>query len=86
MSFNSGLICGKCSKFLTYLDDDVMCDGFCNHRFHISCVQISIYSKQTFFKNKNVKWFCDSCCSILKNLKEIYDLESSMKTIKISKG
>lgn len=86
MSCRNSTHCGKCSKFLTYLDDDICCDGFCNHRFHISCANISNYIKETVFIHKHVKWFCDCCCKILKHFKEIYDLELSIKTIKISEG
>lgn len=81
----TNFICGKCSKFLTYMDDDIRCDGFCNHRFHISCTEILYYSKESFL-HKNFKWFCDCCCEILKHFKEIYDMELALKKIKISQG
>lgn len=82
----TSVICGKCKNFLTYMDEDIFCDGFCNHRFHISCAKISNYSKEINFIQKNVKWFCDCCCDILKDFKQNYELELSFKTIKISKG
>lgn len=79
-------ICGKCLKFLTYMDDEICCDGFCNHRFHFLCANISYYPKESVFLHKNFKWFCDCCCEILKNIKGSYDLELSFKNIKISEG
>lgn len=86
MSCTSSTHCGKCSKFLTYMDDEICCDGFCNHRFHISCANLSNYLKELISIEKHVKWFCDCCCDALTNLKGIYGLEMSLKTIKISQG
>lgn len=82
----SSTVCGKCTEFLIYKDDDISCDGFCNHRFHTACANITNHSKELNFIQKNVKWFCDFCCEILTHYKSVYQMELSFKAVKISNG
>lgn len=64
-------LCPVCSKLVTYEDNGMQCDAFCNKWHHAACVKVNVrtYKKIVELKD-NVKWICSDCTGRLSNIRD----------------
>lgn len=73
-------ICTKCSVALRRAEKNIKC-GWCEHIFHITCVNISEDDRDYIGNNANLVWYCDVCIQN-KNTSNKTMLENILDTIK----
>jgi hypothetical protein len=61
--------CNKCAIDKPK-EDFIWCDGNCRKSFHVLCSGLSRSAYASIKGNDNIKWFCDECVNVIKNLHE----------------
>jgi hypothetical protein len=62
-------ICVTCNEEITDIDDEIVCDGVCGKKFHYNrCAKISKTKLKIITDDKNIKWYCFECISVMDSI------------------
>jgi hypothetical protein len=61
-------VCSMCDEELEN-DDEIVCDGVCGKKFHFNkCLKLTKTKLKFITEDKNVKWFCIECVSVIDSI------------------
>ncbi|XP_055622138.1 uncharacterized protein LOC129765741 [Toxorhynchites rutilus septentrionalis] len=71
-------VCHACAT--DAIDEQVICQGFCNAVFHPKCSGLNIQYMGEILKSKQLFWMCQSCSNLMKDMRLRRSVRSAYET------